>query len=52
MQIVNNSDAFNAPSGVGAVIFDYPKEQPLDILLKADDDLDKYIQDAGFVIIG
>lgn len=42
MQVVNNSDAFNAPTGTGAVIFDYPKTQPLDILLEANNDLDKY----------
>ena len=43
MQVVNNSDAFQTPnSGVGSVIFDYPKEQPLDMLLQANADLDKF----------
>lgn len=42
MQVVNNSDAFNAPTGTGAVIFDYPNEQPLDILLKANQDIDNW----------
>lgn len=43
MQVVNGSTPFQTPnSGTGAVIFDYPKEQPLDMLLKANDDLDKF----------
>jgi hypothetical protein len=42
MQVVNNSDAFQADTGTGAVIFDYGNKTPLDILLKADDDFDRF----------
>lgn len=43
MQVVNGSTPFQTPqSGVGSVIFDYPNQQPLDMLLKANEDLDKF----------
>lgn len=43
MQVVNGSTPFQTgQSGVGSVIFDYPKEQPLDMLLEANKDIDTY----------
>lgn len=43
MQVVNGSTPFQTPtSGVGAVIFDYPNAQPLDMLLKANQDIDNW----------